>query len=297
MRTSVCLALFLLACGAPPSSIDSPDPPLYVGDGGASSLPPMGRPSLSIASWNLEQFPRQPGTIDAVRELILSHDLDLIGVQEITDPAPFEALADSLPDHEMVISFDASTYTRVGFLYRPDRIRVGEVERLFSRDWYAFPRDPLMAELSVLDDEGNVVFDFTFVVVHLKAQVDEESRQRRIAAVAELDAWIRERAAIDPDVVVVGDFNDELTDEPTWNVFGPFLDAPDRYRFLTMDTERAGAASYIAFSAMIDHVLVTTDLLDEYGAGTTEVLEIDRAMPEYRDLVSDHRPVVARFAL
>jgi len=65
----------------------------------------------------------------------------------------------------------------------------------------------------------------------------------------------------------------------------------------SIDAAREGAYSYITFHAMIDHVLVTTDALEEYGAGTTGVLRVDAAMPDYRHIVSDHLPVVARFAI
>ena len=99
------------------------------------------------------------------------------------------------------------------------------------------------------------------------------------------------------DEVLVGDWNDELTDAPRWNVFEPLIDSPETYRFLTLEREREGAHTYIPFEAMLDHILVTSDALDEYGEGVTEVLEIDLAMPAYRDLVSDHRPVVSRFAI
>ena len=252
---------------------------------------------LAIASWNIEQFPKHASTLELVAALIEEHRLDLIGIQEITEVEPFEALAEMLPDHDMYVSFDSRAFTRVGFLYRRDRIRVGEVDRIFTSDRSAFPRSPLVADIEVVDDAGVVIFDFTFAVVHLKAMLDEESRQRRIAAVEKLDAWIRDGLATEPDVVVVGDWNDELTDPPAWNVFEPLIDSPDTYRFLTLGPERAGEHTYIPFEAMIDHILVTTDALDEYGVGTTEVLAIDRVMPAYREQVSDHRPVVSRFAI
>ncbi len=295
MRATALLSSILFcACeGAPPTVLDAAMAEPDAGTPTAEPLPPA--PSISIASWNLQTFPRDPGTIDAVRELVLAHELDLIGVQEITDPGAFEALAAALPEHEMVVSFDQWGDTRVGFLYRPARVRVGAVERLFPFDGWEYPRDPLMAEIAVLDAAGEVAFDFAFVVVHLKAQIDEESRTRRAAAVTMLDAWIRERTTIDPDVVVVGDYNDELTDPREQNVFLPLLDAPEIYRFLTLPAERAGATTYLWFDAMIDHVLITTSLLDEYGEGTTDVLRLDDAMPTYPELVSDHRPVVARF--
>jgi len=305
-RTLFAVVLLAAACSNAPSSAlpgdaDAAVDPPPIGADADTALPPLppftGPAALTIASWNIEQFPRHGATIETVAALIEEHELDLIGIQEITEPEVLEALADTLPEHDYYVSFDPWGFTRVGFLYRTSLIEVGEVDRIFRGEREAFPRDPLIAEIRVLGDDGDVRFDFMFVVVHLKAQIDEESRQRRIAAVGLLDGFIREQALIDPDVVVVGDFNDELTDEPRWNVFGPFLDAPEVYRFLTMDAELAGEHTYIPFRAMIDHVLVTTDVLGEYGRGRTEVLPLEQAMDGYLDVVSDHRPVVARFML
>jgi endonuclease/exonuclease/phosphatase family metal-dependent hydrolase len=253
--------------------------------------------ALRIASWNLEDFPKNGATLETVAALIEEHQLDLVGVQEITEPEPFEGLAALLPDHEMFVSFDPWGYTRVGFLYRTSLIEVGEVERIFTSERDAFPRDPLVAEIRVKGDAGETRFDFTLAVVHLKAQIDDESRLRRVAAVELLDGWVRERMLADPDVIIIGDFNDELTDPPEWNVFGPFLGDPETYRFLTLEAEERGAHSYIPFRAMIDHILVTTDVLSEYGRGVTEVLPLDRDMASYQTVVSDHLPVVASFEL
>ncbi len=316
-RMSRCIVAVLLvvgACDSPENSsldagdggrdsatIDAAADTAFDWDAGFDAAPDTGASEvttpLAVASWNIEQFPKHAQTIENVVALIEEHQLDLIGIQEITEVEPFEELAAALPNHAMYVSFDSRAFTRVGFLYRTDRIRVLDVDRLFTSDRYAFPRSPLVADIEVLDDEGEVVFDFTFAVVHLKAMLDEESRQRRIDAVQKLDAWVRDGLSVEPDVVVVGDWNDELTDSPRWNVFEPLIDAPDTYRFLTLESELDGAHTYIPFEAMIDHILITQDALDEYGTGFTEVLAIDDTMPGYRDLVSDHRPVVSHFAI
>jgi predicted extracellular nuclease len=122
--------------------------------------------------------------------------------------------------------------------------------------------------------------------------LDAESQDRRSAACLALDAWVRAEieGGADPDIVILGDYNDKLTDPPEWNVFGPFLDAPEQYSFLTMPLAEAGEHSYIPFESMIDHVLVTGDALDEVGSGATEVLALEETVEDYRDL-SDHRPV------
>jgi exonuclease III len=283
---------------APDGKTDRP-PPDAARDAGARLMWPVDEvDGFRVASWNLEAFPLAPSTIDRVVPLVEAERFDLIGVQEITDPEPFEALADALEGYAHVVSFDRG-FIRVGFLYRPDRVEVTDIDRLFTADNWAFPRAPLKANIRVFDETGETVFDFIFVVVHLKAQIDAESRSRRALAMERLEAWMSEQLATgdEQDIVVVGDFNDALTDAPAENVFAPVLDRPEQYRFLSMEAEHRGEYSYIPFRVMIDHVLVTTDALDEYGAGATYAWAIDEEDNAYRREISDHRPVIADFRL
>jgi len=56
-------------------------------------------------------------------------------------------------------------------------------------------------------------------------------------------------------------------------------------------------ASYPTFNSLIDHILVTTDCLTEYGAtGQTITLRIGDEYPRYSNIISDHRPVMSKFA-
>jgi endonuclease/exonuclease/phosphatase family metal-dependent hydrolase len=182
----------------------------------------------------------------------------------------------------------------VGFLYRPDRVRVSDVKPLFMDDAYAFPRAPLSAFVEVVDEFGAVRFDFVFIVVHLKAQGDARSQYRRIAAIEALDEHIR-AATGERDFVVVGDYNDRLTDERGNNVFLPMLDDPVTYTFLTLRLEQSGEKSYIPIPGFIDHILITNEALPEYGLGKTESIAIEAVRPSYESVVSDHRPIRALF--
>ncbi|MGE0787265.1 MAG: endonuclease/exonuclease/phosphatase family protein [Sandaracinaceae bacterium] len=294
----------LAACdadaGTPP--VDAGEPSSDAGataDAGAPDAGPLPAPdhAFRVGAWNIEQFPMTATTSERVAPLIAEH-FDLLGVEEITDPAPFHALAAQLPGYRSIVSFE-SGFIRVGFLYRSDRVEVTNIDRLFTDDDFAFIRAPLKADVRVFDEAGETVFDFVFVVVHLKAQPDAESRMRRAAAMVELEAWLSAElaAGAEQDYVIVGDFNDALLDPRTENVFTPILDRPDLYRFLTLPNEALGEYSYIPFRSMIDHILVTNDALAEYGEGTTEVLALDATIPDYRAIISDHRPVLARFAL
>jgi endonuclease/exonuclease/phosphatase family metal-dependent hydrolase len=107
-----------------------------------------------------------------------------------------------------------------------------------------------------------------------------------------IDTWVKEEqvAKADEDVVVIGDFNDKLTDPQQWNVFGPLL-APADGGFLTLPLEQAGGFTYIPFDSFIDHVHVRGAAL--HAASSAEVLEVEQTIPGYEASVSDHRPVIA----
>lgn len=286
--------VLLMACGSSSTSVDVgadvvADTPSA--DAGRAALP------FRIASWNIEQFPKAADTIDAARELIETQRFDLVGVQEITDVPSFVELADSLPDHDFALSFDPRAFLQHGILFRRTRADVTNVERIFVADDGPFPRDPLIADVVVRDDAGEARFDFTFVVLHLKAGTGRDDRDRRAAATVLLDDWIRRRASGDPDVIVVGDFNDLLRDSPRESVFGPFLVDTDFYRFLTLEAAFADEYSFIPARILLDHVLVTTDVLDEYGSGTTTVLPAEDLIDAYESRLSDHRPVVSELVI
>lgn len=267
--------------------------------GGASSTAGQGGTGLSpggsggneasVVSWNLREFPFTNATIDKATAILTSLAPDVVALQEISEPSAFYDLIDALPGYGGVLNQDEEGYLRLGLIYREERVTIDDVETLFVGDWFPFPRPPLKAHVTI---EGDSTIDFTILVLHLKAQVDGESQQRRELACERLDEWVRDQLATEQeqDYLLVGDFNDRLLDPPASNVFDAFLDQPDLYQFLTLPLEQSGSYTYIPFQAMIDHVLVTSDALEEIGEGETEVLELDEFVSAYGS-VSDHRPV------
>lgn len=255
------------------------------GSGGA----PQTGGVATMMTWNLENFPLTSQTPGLVLQAFEELQPDLVAVEEIADVGAFEALIASLDGYAGILNDDPGAFQRVGLVYRTDRVSVDDVATLFPDDWYAFPRPPLLARVTVA---GDPPIDFYTVVLHLKAQLDDASANRRRAACAALDGWIRDQmeATGERDIVLLGDMNDKLTDPEGANVFQVFLDEPDQVRFLTLPAAEAGEYSYIPFEGMIDHVLVTTDMLDEVGTGQTEVLHLDETIADY-DALSDHRPV------
>lgn len=290
-RFAVAVLVFLVAaCGRPSGERDA-----SATDAGADSDAPP-RDGVAVMTWNLEQFPRAAGTISAVADIVNNVGPDLLAIQEITDERAFAQLANALPDYQGMTNDDHGAFMLVGLLYRTETVNIGRVETLFGDNSWAFPRPPLAVWLTVRDGD-DASFDFLIVVLHLKANLDDESQERRRLACEHLEQWMAREVAsgTEADIVVVGDWNDELTDRTSWNVFQVFLDRPESYTFLNLGLAQGGEFTYLPFESCIDHILVTSSALDEYGAGSTDILELDRNYPDYRDLISDHRPVLSRF--
>lgn len=269
----------------------------------AWSYQPVGTDStIDIITWNLRDFPTAGNpTVTEVARIVTDLNVNLIAVQEIANVQAFENLKQALPEWDGILSGDEyfdGTYHKTGLLYRKNQVTVYSHQLLFQNS-YNFPRPPLEVNLTVT--EHNHIFDFNLIVLHLKAFSDTDSETRRRNAILQLKEYVDHEVdyTIERDFIILGDFNDELSDpQPTPNVFTPILQAPDDYTFLTLPLA-GSSASYIfgKTPSLIDHILITQDAIDEYGAsGATRVLYLDSNLSNYTGLISDHRPVLAQFA-
>jgi endonuclease/exonuclease/phosphatase family metal-dependent hydrolase len=256
--------------------------------------------TFDLVAWNIENFPQHgQTTVDTVRMIILGLQVDLITVEEIADTVAFRDLINSLDDWQGVYSADEygpGDYQKTGILYRSDQVTLSNVGQIFTNEWYPFPRPPLMAQVTW--QHGSRMFDFYLIVVHLKAGGGSENMDRRRQACQRLKSFIDQSVGEgdEPDFIVAGDFNDDLDDPPEDNSFTVFLNDSMHYRFLTLPL--AGDpfwASYPSTGSLIDHVLVTSSVLDEYADGETFTLRLDYEVSNYSYWVSDHRPMFSKF--
>jgi len=305
---SVLLVLAALACGTTNEPETTEEPASGSagtaggdsGTGGTGGAPGTGggaeANAVTVMTWNLENFPKTSAAVSAAQTIIGNEKPDIVGLQELDadNEAGWLQLLAALPGYDGYQAFYGDGFVRVGVLFRTDRVILQDVRMQFTGDDYAFPRPMLAARVTSLESSS---YDFELGIVHLKAQLDDESTARRRAACVKLDTWIKDQqtAKADEDVVIVGDFNDKLTDPQQWNVFGPLL-APADGGFVTLPLEQAGGFTYIPFDSFIDHVHVRGVAL--HAASSAEVLAVDQTMPGYEASVSDHRPVLAtlRFA-
>ena len=264
-----------------------------------SSITPRGTDTtLEVVAWNIQNFPKDgDSTINRLRAAILRLDLDIYGIQEISDTLAFDRLVSGLSDYAGLYSNDdyGSFYMKTGVIYRRDVVQVSNVHQLF---WWSdsVTRPPL--EMLVTATHNGHTFDFNLIVLHLKAgSSDPDQAQRRVTCRL-LKEHIDEQLAGggEHDFVVIGDWNDRLDDPHQWNVFQQFLDDSLDYRFLTWPfRSNSYYATHIGSGSVIDHIMVTADALEEYGAGETTTLRLDDEMYRYEQVISDHRPVAAWF--
>ena len=253
--------------------------------------------TLEIATWNIEWFPKDgQTTINRVREIIKTLNIDIYAIQEIADTTAFNQLVSALSDYDGLYSADTykNDYQKTGIIYKKNIIQIEEVEQIFWYDW-AFPRPPLVVEITA-QNNGNL-FDFYLIIIHLKAFDQPDDRERRKAAACSLKTYIDSAIANsdEKDYIVAGDWNDEIDDPPEENCFTIFLD-DDNYIFLTEPLAgNPGQSSYPSYSSLIDHILITKDAEYEYNNGETETIRLDDYFDDYDETISDHRPVVAKF--
>lgn len=256
--------------------------------------------TLEVATWNLKEFPYAgQSTIDTTALLIRDLQLDIIGLNEITDTLAFDSLLARLPGWDGIYAPSyAGPYMKEAIIYRTDQIQLSNIETLFWNFTYEFPRPLLKAYVQAHLPSG--YFDFHLIVLHLKAGSEDSDVSRRIAAMNRLKDYLDQYVPIasDHDWVIIGDYNDNADDPLASNIFRNILDDTTHYRLLTLPlVGNPYWASYPTFNSLIDHILVTSDCLTEYGAtGQTITIRIGDEYPRYSYIISDHRPVMSQFA-
>jgi endonuclease/exonuclease/phosphatase family metal-dependent hydrolase len=280
------------------------------GDGGVTYPPPRKNlvaavgsdATLDVATWNIQLFPKDPATPALAADLITSLALDVVVVEEITDEAAWNELAERLPEHEAVLSphvYSDNNYQKLGVLFRKGLVTAGTLRILFNGDGGPFPR-PLIQVPITVNDGVHAPLTIDLIGVHLKAGVTTSDRNRRVEAMMKIDEALR--AQVDgggeDEVIILGDFNEVVSDAVGQAVFAPLLGAPDRYKVQTAAYAQAGGITYLGFGGRdLDHIVTTAGLAAETTGGELVVPRLDLTFNGYQPLLSDHLPVVLKIPL
>jgi endonuclease/exonuclease/phosphatase family metal-dependent hydrolase len=219
--------------------------------------------------------------------MIILIDADVIGVQEISNISQFNSLVDKIDGWSSVI-YNLGDLN-IGYLYKTSEIVLNEsIYTIYGGNNYAFPRPPVLGEFTHTPSG----VQFTVINIHLKCC--DGSEDRRLDAAVLLKDYIDTNLA-SANVITLGDYNDEIQESPSTNVFQAFINDSTNYKFTDMAIAQGSSTnwSYPSWPSHLDHILITNELFDEWQS--TSTLKLDVCKPNYEFEISDHRPVIARF--
>ena len=250
---------------------------------------------IEIVTWNIEQFPKLgQRTIDSVASIITSLNADIYCLQEISDLSKFIDLVEILDGYSYVES-NATEYLNLVVLYKNNQFLVRNQSDLFTDSMYDFAsRPPLRIEMTFT---GENPIDFTLINMHLKCC--DNGFNRRVSSANILYDYLN--SSIQAGVVnhiIVGDWNDDISDQYSENSFNIFLDDTENYKYVTYENAHSGTNihdSYPSYPSFIDHIMISKDLFDEAENGDVQTIRLGDYLSGYDQIISDHRPVVWRF--
>lgn len=250
---------------------------------------------IEVVTWNIEFFPKQgQRTIDSVYNIITGLNADIYCLQEIYNINSFLNLADDLIDYDYVIS-DDTDYLNLVVLYKKNDFLVRSKTSLFTDSMYEFAsRPPLRLEMTYTGENS---MDFTLINMHLKCCND--GYNRRVQSSDILYEYLKNSIQLGfVNHIVVGDWNDDISDSYSQNSFNIFLEDQNSFKYVTYENALSNSNihdSYPSYPSFIDHIMISSDLFEEDENGDVQTIRLGDYIAGYDEIISDHRPVVWRF--
>ena len=257
--------------------------------------------TLDVITWNLRTFP-QGTDLEALKQIILALNVDVIAFQEIMDYTTFIDMASDIPNYNACIYSATDTY-RLAYLYDTRTVTVNNQYTIYENDSNPFPRPPYILDITWEND------NYLIINNHLKAfgdnYIDEnnnwDEEVRRRLACMNLDSYISTNLP-NSKVIVLGDMNDQIAEPPEYNVFLNFINKSDEYYFVDMPiavSPNYNNVSYPNSFSHIDHILITNELFADFeqGGSYCKTILAENWMLNwntYSSTISDHRPVGIR---
>jgi len=309
------LALLLpVACGGADESRGSPS----AGQANEAlvSIPAQGSSTtLDIGEWNLDWFGSTAnGPTDEalqfsnVHDVLAGADLDIWGLEEVVSVTQFNQLVSGLTGYAGLIandpsvtsgsSFYSASEQKVAIVYKTSIAKVNGAKLVVTDQASNFGgRPPLEVSLTVT--LNGTSFPLTLIVLHAKAFSDTTSYTERLNASIAFKSYL-DSAHPSDRVMVVGDFNDDVDTSITTGKASPYAnfvsDSAD-YFFPTKALSDSGQHSTVSFPDMIDHHLITNEVVPLYVAGSAEVFLVDQFIANYGTTTTDHFPTLAHYTL
>ncbi len=249
---------------------------------------------LEIVTWNCEFFPKSDyETIIALAEVIKQMNLDLIGFQEIRKRGWFDDLMRYLPEYDYAIAMQSS-FMDNAFIFKKDKLTLLNQYEPFSDNDYNFAgRPPLQCDFLYESDGKSIMFS----VINLHFKCCDSGLLRRKRASEMLYNYTDNLYNKNNNIVILGDWNDDLNDNDGEHCFDPFLKDNRMYFANDKIIKDESQVSYPKepFRSFLDHILITEEFLNSNTNYRVMTIPIDDYMggfDVYEKYISDHMPVM-----
>jgi hypothetical protein len=300
--------------------------------------------TLNVVDWNLNWFGTPDPTLGPTDKGLQEKNVgiilpglhaDLYALEEVVNEPALAAIVSTMPGYAYVIgqygSFSnptipggpdpLNTVQKLAFIYNTAKIQPIRTDSLLTlgvnnpadpatnyyNDW-ASGRFPYMltADVTLSDNHGGTITkQMRFIDIHAKANTSPvlTAYDRRQDGAHALDSLIKASYATD-NVIVLGDFNDDLNQTITAGITPPVtsyssftIDDSALYIFPTKPLSPAGQHSDVNFTSVIDNVLGTDSVAPLYLAGSATVLsDVAGLVAQYGTTTTDHYPVFTQWA-
>ena len=241
----------------------------------------------STGPWCEEHNHRTLPQIKALALFIDSLDIEVLALQEVENAAALDLLLKYMPagKYGYIISKQQGLCQRVAVLYQPKKVSLTYKGEIPLNLGHAGLRNGLVVYGKVLPDG----FDFTLVVIHLKAHFDSKSTATREQQLKLLGNWVSDylkNKGNGPDLILVGDFNEHLlTNKRNFSLLDQDLGLKD----LLQDTpDKTCTPDGRYYSDPIDHIIISPNAENEYTGTTTLDNYFSDSTLSYRESYSDH---------
>ena len=252
--------------------------------------------SIEIVTWNCEFFPHaNDSTILALAEAIIDFNFDIIAFQEIRRTGWFSKLMAYLPQYNFIVSKQAS-FMDLAIIFKNELFTLNRQIEPFAENDYNFAgRPPLQADLTY-----NKYFNFSVINLHMKCCDSGLSRRKKASTM--LHKYLDNQYEKQPNIIVLGDWNDDTKDSHGQHCFEPFFE-DERFYFTTREISHdINQATYPKepYVSFLDHIMVSEEILpynSNYNISTILMGNYMNGYDNYERYISDHLPVMLSFSV
>jgi len=305
--------------------------PVYAGSDISKDL------TIDATTWNIEWFgdeSNSPAAFnensdqvqkEAVKEILLGLDSDIIAVQEISDEVLFAEMISEMEGYDYILS-QATSYPdspggqKLGFVYKTETVTVNSSRAMFT-SLHPFYEDTQSALLTDYPDDvdrffasGRLPFimnatvkvngssqDINFVALHARANTGSDQPQdyaKRKYDVEVLKDSLDANYAMEK-IMILGDYNDDVDETvadgviPAISSYIAFKNDAENYTILSEELSEQGFRSTVSYPNMIDHIAASNEIASTFIVGSARV-HYEFYDSDYSYTASDHFPVSVR---